>query len=95
MLLAEHDIFGEAVSDSEDEDQNINILELEEENSRLTAEDSRLSDSGSLHVSAKTIIFLILFHHNSYNNGIIVNNCCNLRESVVKANTKCSSLFRG
>ncbi|XP_054271956.1 transcription initiation factor TFIID subunit 7 [Macrosteles quadrilineatus] len=47
--VAEHDIFGEAVSDSEDEDQNINILELEEENSRLTAEDSRLSDSASLH----------------------------------------------
>uniref|UniRef100_A0A1B6EID4 TAFII55 protein conserved region domain-containing protein n=1 Tax=Cuerna arida TaxID=1464854 RepID=A0A1B6EID4_9HEMI len=47
--VAEHDIFGEAVSDSEDEDQNINILELEEENSRLTADDSRMSDSASLH----------------------------------------------
>lgn len=51
-VSAEHDIFGEAVSDSEDEDQNINILELEEENSRLTAEDSRMYDSASPHVSS-------------------------------------------
>ncbi|XP_034950790.1 transcription initiation factor TFIID subunit 7 [Chelonus insularis] len=48
--VAEHDIFGEAVSDSEDEDEepNINVMELDE-NSRLSA-DSRVSDSNSLQV---------------------------------------------
>uniref|UniRef100_A0A1B6BZ07 TAFII55 protein conserved region domain-containing protein n=1 Tax=Clastoptera arizonana TaxID=38151 RepID=A0A1B6BZ07_9HEMI len=48
--VAEHDIFGEAVSDSEEEEQNINIMELEgeEDNSRLSGEDSRLSDSNSV-----------------------------------------------
>lgn len=47
-ILAEHDIFGEAVSDSEDEDEegNINVMELDE-NSRLSA-DSRVSDSNSM-----------------------------------------------
>ncbi|XP_020290868.1 transcription initiation factor TFIID subunit 7 [Pseudomyrmex gracilis] len=46
--VAEHDIFGEAVSDSEDEDEegNINVMELDE-NSRLSA-DSRVSDSNSM-----------------------------------------------
>ncbi|XP_033331174.1 TATA-box binding protein associated factor 7 isoform X2 [Megalopta genalis] len=46
--VAEHDIFGEAVSDSEDDDEeaNINVMELDE-NSRLSA-DSRVSDSNSL-----------------------------------------------
>ncbi|XP_067000538.2 transcription initiation factor TFIID subunit 7 isoform X2 [Anabrus simplex] len=46
--VAEHDIFGEAVSDSEEEETNINIMELEEETSRPSADDSRLSDSVSL-----------------------------------------------
>ncbi|GFG29437.1 hypothetical protein Cfor_02637 [Coptotermes formosanus] len=46
--VAEHDIFGEAVSDSEEEETNINILELEDETSRPSADDSRLSDSTSL-----------------------------------------------
>ncbi|XP_039291308.1 transcription initiation factor TFIID subunit 7 isoform X3 [Nilaparvata lugens] len=41
--VAEHDIFGEAVSDSEDEDQNIVVME------ELSNEDSRLSDSQSMH----------------------------------------------
>ncbi|XP_063233786.1 transcription initiation factor TFIID subunit 7 [Bacillus rossius redtenbacheri] len=45
--VAEHDIFGEAVSDSEEE-TNINIMELEDETSRPSGEDSRLSDSASL-----------------------------------------------
>lgn len=46
--VAEHDIFGEAVSDSEDDDEeaNINVMELDE-NSHLTA-DSRVSDSNSM-----------------------------------------------
>ncbi|XP_026826391.1 transcription initiation factor TFIID subunit 7 isoform X1 [Ooceraea biroi] len=46
--VAEHDIFGEAVSDSEDDDEeaNINVMELDE-NSRLSA-DSRVSDSNSM-----------------------------------------------
>ncbi|XP_012254497.1 transcription initiation factor TFIID subunit 7 [Athalia rosae] len=48
--VAEHDIFGEAVSDSEDDEEeaNINIMELDE-NSRLSA-DSRVSDSNSMQV---------------------------------------------
>lgn len=47
-ISAEHDIFGEAVSDSEDDDEeaNINVMELDE-NSHLTA-DSRVSDSNSM-----------------------------------------------
>lgn len=47
-ILAEHDIFGEPVSDSEDDDEeaNINVMELDE-NSRLSA-DSRVSDSNSM-----------------------------------------------
>lgn len=46
--VAEHEIFGEPVSDSEedDEDANINVMELDE-NSRLSA-DSRVSDSNSM-----------------------------------------------
>ncbi|KAF6204783.1 hypothetical protein GE061_018945 [Apolygus lucorum] len=43
--VAEHDIFGEAVSDSDEEESHINIME--EESSRLSAEDSRISDSMS------------------------------------------------
>ncbi|KAH0949676.1 hypothetical protein HN011_010447 [Eciton burchellii] len=46
--VAEHDIFGEPVSDSEDDDEeaNINVMELDE-TSRLTG-DSRVSDSNSI-----------------------------------------------
>ncbi|CAD1481208.1 unnamed protein product, partial [Heterotrigona itama] len=46
--VAEHDIFGEPVSDSEEDDEeaNINVMELDE-NSRLSA-DSRVSDSNSM-----------------------------------------------
>ncbi|CAL7946815.1 unnamed protein product [Xylocopa violacea] len=49
--VAEHDIFGEPVSDSEedDEDANINVMELDE-NSRLSG-DSRVSDSNSMHAT--------------------------------------------
>ena len=54
--LGEHDIFGEAVSDSEDEEGNINIMEVEEE-SRPSAEDSRLSDSASLHVCIYLFVY--------------------------------------
>lgn len=52
LVSAEHDIFGEAVSDSEEDETNINIMELEDETSRPSADDSRLSDSASLQVSA-------------------------------------------
>lgn len=46
-IPAEHEIFGEAVSDSEDDDEepNINVMELDE-NSRSA--DSRVSDSNSM-----------------------------------------------
>lgn len=44
--IAEHDIFGGEVSTSEDEETNINVLDIDE-TSRLSAEDSRLSDSNS------------------------------------------------
>ena len=48
---AEHDIFGEAVSDSEEEETNINIMEMEDENSRLSADDSMHTiDSTSIQV---------------------------------------------
>ncbi|XKL67736.1 hypothetical protein PGB90_003227 [Kerria lacca] len=44
--VAEHDIFGEALSDSEEDETNNNLLALDEDNSRLSCEDtSRLSDS--------------------------------------------------
>lgn len=44
--VAEHDIFGEAVSDSDEDETNNNLLALDEDNSRLSGEDtSRLSDS--------------------------------------------------
>ncbi|KAJ8670654.1 hypothetical protein QAD02_001913 [Eretmocerus hayati] len=48
--VAEHDIFGEAVSDSEDDDEetHINVMELDE-NSRISV-DSRVSDSNSMQV---------------------------------------------
>jgi hypothetical protein len=50
IFVAEHDIFGEAVSDSEDEDEeaNLNVMELDE-NSHLSV-DSRISDSNSIQV---------------------------------------------
>ncbi|XP_032683954.1 transcription initiation factor TFIID subunit 7 [Odontomachus brunneus] len=48
--VAEHDIFGEPVSDSEDDDEeaNLNVMEIDE-NSRLSV-DSRVSDSNSMQV---------------------------------------------
>ncbi|KAK9511515.1 hypothetical protein O3M35_000154 [Rhynocoris fuscipes] len=45
--IAEHEIFGEAVSDSDEEEHHINITEIEE-SSRLSADDSHISDSVSL-----------------------------------------------
>lgn len=50
FFLAEHDIFGEPVSDSEedDEDANINVMDMDD-TSRLSAE-SRVSDSNSMQV---------------------------------------------
>lgn len=48
--VGEHDIFGGEVSSSDEEENNVNVLDLDD-NSRLSADDSRLSDSNSLHVS--------------------------------------------
>lgn len=48
--LAEHDIFGEPLSESDEEDPHLNLVEIEE-NSRLSADDSRISDSMSLQMS--------------------------------------------
>ncbi|KAF5287056.1 hypothetical protein FQR65_LT12357 [Abscondita terminalis] len=45
--VAEHDIFGGAVSDSEEEDAHLNVMELDE-NSQNSAEDSHLTDSNSV-----------------------------------------------
>lgn len=51
FLLAERDIFGEALSDSDEETGNINIMDMDEDMSRLSADDSRLSDTNSLMVN--------------------------------------------
>ncbi|XP_017770491.1 PREDICTED: transcription initiation factor TFIID subunit 7-like [Nicrophorus vespilloides] len=45
--VAEHDIFGGAVSDSEEEDATLHVLELDE-TSQNSAEDSHLTDSNSV-----------------------------------------------
>ncbi|KAJ8983873.1 hypothetical protein NQ317_000909 [Molorchus minor] len=46
--VAEHDIFGGAVSDSEEEDAHLNVLDVLDENSQNSAEDSHLTDSNSV-----------------------------------------------
>ncbi|ENN80659.1 transcription initiation factor TFIID subunit 7 [Dendroctonus ponderosae] len=46
--LAEDDIFGGAVSDSEDEDAHLNVLDVIDENSQNSGEDSHLTDSNSV-----------------------------------------------
>lgn len=62
--VAEHDIFGGAVSDSEEEDATLNVLELDE-TSQNSAEDSHLTDSNSVLVSyflkMKWLFNLIIF----------------------------------
>lgn len=45
--VGEHDIFGGAVSDSEEEDTHLNVLDMDE-NSQNSADDSRLTDSNLL-----------------------------------------------
>lgn len=57
--VGEHDIFGGEVSSSDEEENNVNVLDMDD-NSRLSADDSRLSDSNSLHVSIFIISFQIL-----------------------------------
>nr|XP_018896067.1 PREDICTED: transcription initiation factor TFIID subunit 7 [Bemisia tabaci] len=54
--VAEHDIFGEEVSDSEEEDTNMNMLDMED-TSRLSADDSRsrLSDTASFQGQSETL----------------------------------------
>lgn len=62
-FIAEHDIFGEALSDSEDEETNNNLLALDEDNSRLSCEDSsRLSDSVSLQVCLRLAFVAVKSH---------------------------------
>nr|XP_023013480.1 transcription initiation factor TFIID subunit 7 [Leptinotarsa decemlineata] len=46
--VAEHDIFGGAVSDSEEEDAHLNVLDVLDENSQNSGEDSHLTDSNSV-----------------------------------------------
>ncbi|XP_066140942.1 transcription initiation factor TFIID subunit 7 [Euwallacea fornicatus] len=46
--VAEDDIFGGAVSDSEDEDAHLNVLDVIDENSQNSADDSHLTDSNSV-----------------------------------------------
>lgn len=46
--IAERDIFGEALSDSDEEAGNINIMDMDEDMSHLTNDDSRFSDTNSL-----------------------------------------------
>ncbi|CAH2014355.1 unnamed protein product [Acanthoscelides obtectus] len=46
--VGEHDIFGEAVSDSEEEDAHLNVLDVLDENSQNSADDSHLTDSNSV-----------------------------------------------
>lgn len=48
--VAEQDIFGGAVSDSEEEDAQLNVLDVLDENSQNSAEDSHLTDSNSIMV---------------------------------------------
>lgn len=63
-MFAEHDIFGGAVSDSDEDETKINVdengwkMEMMDENSRLSADDSRLSDSSSIPVSLKQFFFI-------------------------------------
>ncbi|XP_025194914.1 transcription initiation factor TFIID subunit 7 [Melanaphis sacchari] len=46
--IAERDIFGEALSDSDEEAGNINIMDMDEDMSHLSNDDSRFSDTNSL-----------------------------------------------
>lgn len=48
FLLAERDIFGEALSDSDEEAGNINIMDMDED---MSNDDSRFSDTNSLMVN--------------------------------------------
>lgn len=57
--VAEHDIFGGAVSDSEDEDAHLNMIELDE-NSQNSADDSHLTDSNSVLVCAPLTLLLFI-----------------------------------
>lgn len=55
MILVEHDIFGGAVSDSEEENTNMN-MDLDE-NSQLSADDTTINDSSSLQVGIFSVNF--------------------------------------
>lgn len=89
--IAEHDLFGEALSDSEDEETNNNLLALDEDNSRLSCEDSsRLSDSVSLQVYTLTLNSILLnlaLLIRNYFNRVIQPDETHLSQNFVK---KCS-----
>lgn len=72
--VAEHDIFGGAVSDSE-EDTPLNVLELDE-NSQNSAEDSHLTDSNSvmvriLFINVFCVLYFVFFQNNSSETKIL------------------------
>ncbi|XP_022915644.1 transcription initiation factor TFIID subunit 7 [Onthophagus taurus] len=46
--IAEHEIFGSAVSDSEEEDATVNVIDELDDNSQISADDSHLTDSNSV-----------------------------------------------
>ena len=57
FLLAERDIFGEALSDSDEEAGNINIIDMDED---MSNDDSRFSDTNSLMVNVSIKLLLTL-----------------------------------
>ncbi|EFA00911.1 transcription initiation factor TFIID subunit 7 [Tribolium castaneum] len=64
--VAEHDIFGGAVSDSEEEDAHLNVLELDD-NSQNSAEDSHLTDSNSMMINTANSKLLTEFTSDMFN----------------------------
>lgn len=68
--VAEHDIFGAEVSDSDEEESNLKMIELDE-TSRLSADDSRsrLSDSNSMHFQGTSEKMATEFSQSMFNSS--------------------------
>lgn len=64
--VAEDDIFGGAVSDSEEEDAHLNVLDVLDENSQNSAEDSHLTDSNSVLVCTQPVFVYLLLLLNPF-----------------------------
>lgn len=65
--LDEHDIFGEEVSDSDEDDEaNLNTMDLDESHSRLSADDSRMSSGSMLDMSRSSSRMAIEFQKNMF-----------------------------